>query len=94
MRLSTLPTAVTLLLAGLAVGEKLQPTLALDLMSLLTEGEDVEEGSDMWTSDVPHATTAGTKIPGDNPLYLCADEQQDDLVQMDDVDLVPNPPVR
>lgn len=96
MRLFALSTAVTLLLTGLTIGEKLQPSLPLDLMSLMfSEGEDVEEGSDLWTPDIPHyATTAGAKIPGDNPLYLCDDNQGDDLAQIDEVDLIPNPPVR
>jgi hypothetical protein len=32
------------------------------------------------------------KIPGDSPLELCQGEHKDDLVQIEKVDLDPNPP--
>jgi len=32
------------------------------------------------------------KIPGDSPLELCQGDHQDDLVQIEKVDLEPNPP--
>jgi hypothetical protein len=31
------------------------------------------------------------KVPGDNPLYFCADPE-DDLLEIEKVDLSPNPP--
>ena len=33
------------------------------------------------------------KIPGDSPLELCQGDHKDDLVQIEKVDLEPNPPV-
>ena len=34
-----------------------------------------------------------TKVPGDNPLHYCTESRTDDLLIVDHVNLVPNPPV-
>jgi len=34
-----------------------------------------------------------TKVPGDNPLYYCTGSPSDDLLIVEHVNLIPNPPV-
>lgn len=38
------------------------------------------------------ATEDGIKVPGDSPLELCDGEHGDDIVKIESVDLIPNPP--
>lgn len=93
MWLSTLPTVTTLLLASLVLSEHLKLAVPFDLSSL-GEGEHVAEGSGLWTEDIPIPPEEGAKIPGNNPLYLCSAEQDDDIVEIEELDLAPNPPKR
>ncbi len=37
-------------------------------------------------------TNDDLKIPGESPLELCAGDHGDDIVQIERVDLLPNPP--
>lgn len=37
---------------------------------------------------------ADKKVPGDNPLSFCSENPADDILQIDEVTLIPNPPVR
>lgn len=95
MRLPIL-SAATLLLAGATVtGHLLQP-FPFDLFDLLEGGENITEGHPEWTPDdlTLESKPNGPKLPGDNPLYLCSEGQEDDLVAVDNIDLVPNPPQR
>ncbi|KAK2600396.1 hypothetical protein N8I77_009933 [Diaporthe amygdali] len=37
---------------------------------------------------------AGKKVPGDNPLSFCSENLEEDIIQIDELTLIPNPPVR
>lgn len=37
------------------------------------------------------STAQGSKVPGENPLYYCG-STKDDVLKIETVDLVPNPP--
>lgn len=84
------------LLGGLAVAAQLPKPLPFNLLDLLQMGENITVGHAEWS---PHDGTIETsrkppKIPGENPLYLCSQEQDDDIVWIDNIDLVPNHPKR
>lgn len=77
------------LLARVSVAANGTP-LTLSLSDLLAmPGLDVEE-DEPYGSSIP----GGDKIPDDNDLYLCTTGQDDDVCQLEQVDLVPDPPQR
>lgn len=86
MKLSILSTILLSLPASLAATEPLVLSLS-DLLSM--PGVDVDDDPSVLPS-----TGGGAKVPGENPLYLCVSEQYEDICQIDDIDLVPNPPQR
>lgn len=47
----------------------------------------------LWGSDQTAVVADDPlKIPGESPLKLCRKGQEDDIVSIDSVDLLPNPP--
>lgn len=49
-------------------------------------------GGSSWTTGNQAVINAEFKVPGDNPLYFCADPK-DYILKIDNVDLNPNPPL-
>ncbi|KXJ92200.1 ML domain-domain-containing protein [Microdochium bolleyi] len=49
-------------------------------------------GSSSWFSGSSSVGVLNTKVPGDNPLEFCGDDQGDDTITIEYVDLAPNPP--
>lgn len=88
MKLARLPVALCMLLrvnAAASAGRVSTPSL-VDLLSM--HGEDVEEAP----SDL--SIRGGPKVPGDNNLFLCNSDHDDDIWQVEEVDFLPNPPQR
>lgn len=64
--------------------------LSVACIAALSASNLVSAGS--WFGDSDVGAKAAEKVPGDSPLEFCDKDHGQDTVQIDRVDLLPNPP--
>lgn len=87
MKLARLPAVLCMLLRAQAAARRIFSIPSV-LDSLSVAREEIEDGP----SDLSHP--AGPKVPGNNNLFLCGSDHDQDLCQIDEVDFTPDLPQR
>lgn len=94
MRFSTVPALLALVLrARLTVGATF--SIPIDLRGLEDVNiDDFEENDDLEPWDWDETAPPGVKVPGNNPLYLCGQDDSGDAFKIKNADFSPAKPVR
>lgn len=91
MQLVTVTALVALAMRARATAVKTF-SIPLDLRGMDTIDFDVDDDPMPW-GDEDNAPP-GVKVPGDNPLYLCGQDDSGDIVKIKSLDFSPATPVR
>lgn len=88
MKLTKLPAVMCTLLHVNAAASRITVPRLSELLTM--PGQDVDDSP----SDPSGGPGAPPKVPGDNNLFLCGSDHDEDIGQLEEVDLLPNPPQR
>lgn len=66
--------------------------LSATIIAFLTAGLTPAAGLSLFGGDQEVIGNENLKIPGESPLELCDKSHKNDLIQIESVDMSPNPP--
>jgi len=67
---------------------------SISIVTLLLSTLVASDGLSFFSKGAQKVLGDGEAVPGDNPLKFCKKDHSDDLLQLEKVNLTPNPPLR